>query len=272
MKRLLLALACCALAACASGRTDTTQIGAGAATAQDSGPLYDPAKVPAGAVGDQIKYGRELLLHTRAHLKPYVVVNMDCAACHVDGGTKPRGGSFAGTAASFPQWNKRAKRVIALQDRIAECFLYSMNGHPPAYSSREMVALTSYLTYLSRGVKLGAKPDPNVTLASITLPHPNVSAGARLYSQKCASCHAASGAGNGSFPPLWGPASFNDGAGMHRLRTMAGFIRYNMPQNAPGTLTDRQAFDIAAFVLSHDRPKFGKSRLVSFPPQPAGYF
>ena len=28
----------------------------------------------------------------------------------------------------FPQWNSRAHRVIALQDRIAECFLYSMNG------------------------------------------------------------------------------------------------------------------------------------------------
>ena len=41
------------------------------------------------------------------------------------------------------------------------------------------------------------------------------------------------------------------------MRTMAGFVRYNMPANAPGTLTDRQAFDVAAFVLAHPRPVGG---------------
>lgn len=85
-------------------------------------------------------------------------------------------------------------------------------------------------------------------------------------------CHGANGGGSAQIPPLWGSASFNDGAGMHRLRTMAGFIRYNMPANAPGSLTDRQSFDIAAFVLSHSRPKFDRSKLVEFPAASAAYF
>lgn len=270
MKRLLLALVCSALAACASNNAPDQGQTAGAGT--QSGALYDAQAVPAGPVGESIKYGRELMLNTRAHLKGYITANMDCAACHIGAGTKGRGGSFVGTATAFPQWNKRAKRVIALQDRLAECFLYSMNGHPPAYNSREMVALAAYITYLSRDLKMGSKPSKDVVLASITLPHPDPKAGSVLYAQRCATCHAANGAGGPGVPPLWGATSFNDGAGMHRLRTMAGFVRYNMPQNAPGSLTDRQAFDIAAFVLTHPRPHFQKTRMVTFPAARADYF
>jgi thiosulfate dehydrogenase len=220
-----------------------------------------------------VRYGHELIVHTRAHLPQYVTAKMDCAACHVDAGTKPRGGSFVGIAAQFPQWNARAKRVISLQDRLAECFLYSMNGHPPAYSSREMEAMVAYIAYLSRGAKLGSKPDPAVRLAHFDPPaKPDAQRGAKLYAQRCQSCHGADGGGSTAFPPLWGASSFNSGAGMHRLWTMAGFVRYNMPQNAPGTLTDQEAYDVSAYVLSHARPKFDKKRLVQFPAKPAADF
>ena len=90
-------------------------------------------------------------------MKPYVRAQMSCAACHIAAGTQPRGGSFIGLYGRFPQWNKRAHRVIALQDRIAECFLYSMNGKPPAYSSKAMIAIVAYIAWLSRGVPVGAK-------------------------------------------------------------------------------------------------------------------
>jgi thiosulfate dehydrogenase len=237
------------------------------------GGVVHAQSFPAGPVGDEAKYGYELITNTRAHLKPYVTSNMDCAACHINGGTQARGGSFVGIAAQFPQWNTRAKRVITLQDRLAECFLYSMNGHPPPYQSKEMIAMVAYITYLSRGTPIGSKPDPQTRLASINFSDSgNVPAGQAIYAQKCSMCHGADGSGSAAFPPLWGPASFNDGAGMHRLTTMAGFVRYNMPQNAPGTLTDRQAYDVAAYVLSHSRPKFDKNAMVAFPAARAGYF
>jgi thiosulfate dehydrogenase len=186
---------------------------------------------------------------------------------------KPRGGSFVGIAAQFPQWNARAKRVISLQDRLAECFLYSMNGHPPAYSSREMEAMVAYIAYLSRGAKLGSPPDPAARIAHYNPPaKPDKTRGAQIYAQKCSMCHGANGAGSNAYPPLWGPTSFNGGAGMHRLWTMAGFVRYNMPQNAPGTLSDQEAYDVSAYVLSHSRPKFDKRKTITFPSQDAGYF
>lgn len=265
-ERILLAL--CAFAAvltACGGKAQDTPAAAVAA--------YDPNALPTGAPGEAIRYGRELILNTRKHLKPYITANMDCAACHVDAGTKARGGTFVGIAAQFPQWNMRAKRMIALQDRLAECFLYSMNGHPLPYQSREMVAMVSYITYLSRGAKIGSAPDPAARLVKFDPPKtPSVTHGAQLYAQKCSACHAADGSGGGAFPPLWGSKSFNGGAGMHRLWTMAAFVRYNMPQNAPGTLSDQEAYDVSAYVLSHERPKFNKKRTIAFPEQSAGYF
>ncbi len=236
-------------------------------------PPYDPSALPAGALGREIRYGRELIMNTRALLPQDVRAAMNCAACHVNGGTQPRGLSFVGTYASFPQWNARAHRVIALQDRIAECFLYSMNGKPPAYSSREMVAIVAYVAWLSRGTPTLGKPRTSRSI-EIPLPSgtPDRAAGAALYAQRCSACHGASGSGGGPFPPLWGEASFNAGAGMAHLDRMTGFVYYNMPQNAPATLTAREAYDVAAFVLSHKRPAFNRNARVVSSPEPAGYF
>jgi thiosulfate dehydrogenase len=61
-----------------------------------------------------------------------------------------------------------------------------------------------------------------------------------------------------TFPPLWGPDSFNTGAGMNRLLFAAGFVKANMPFGTTHTqpqLSDDQAFDVAAFMLGHARPE-----------------
>lgn len=228
---------------------------------------------PNVAVGELVSYGRRIITDTPHTMKGYVSANMSCEACHPKAGTA-RAGSLAGIYGQFPQWNARAHRVISLQDRIAECFLYSMNGRPPAYESRPMEAIVAYIASLSRGTPVGAMPDPANGTPAVVAPHAaSAVRGAGLYAQRCSSCHQATGAGvNGSFPPLWGATSFNDGAGMHRLRTMAAFVRYAMPQNAPGSLTDQQAYDVSAFVLHHARPHFQRNRLVTFPARRAGYF
>ena len=57
-------------------------------------------------------------------------------------------------------------------------------------------------------------------------------------------------------PPVWGAHSYNIGAGMARVRTAAAFISDNMPFDQPGTLTDQQALDVAAYVNVHTRPDF----------------
>lgn len=258
-------LAACALAACASGPEPT---------AKTTAVLYDVKALPSGPLGASIREGHDIIVDTQHVMKGYVKANLTCASCHVNAGTAPRGGSFIGTYGRFPQWNKRAHRVIALQDRLAECFLYSMNGKPPAYNSKAMIALVSYIAYLSRDVPVGKRiDDSDRFIVPLPSASPNLEHGRQLYGQKCASCHQANGAGiAGTFPPLWGATSFNRGAGMAHIDRMAGFVRYNMPQNAPGSLSLADSYDVSAWILTHERPAFDGKAAVQFSSDPAQYF
>jgi thiosulfate dehydrogenase len=42
---------------------------------------------------------------------------------------------------------------------------------------------------------------------------------------------------------------------MHRVNTAAAFIKGNMPLGKPDSLSDQDAWDVAAFVDSHERPQ-----------------
>jgi thiosulfate dehydrogenase len=233
-----------------------------------------PAPMPTGALGASIALGRDVIDDPQKYLPHDVKADMSCSACHLQAGTVPRGGSFVGTYARFPQWNARSKRVITLQDRLAECFLYSMNGTPPAYTSKEMIGMVAYIAYLSHGVPTGqAQPQADRFIVPLPAASPDLAHGQQLYAQKCAACHQASGAGvHGAFPPLWGATSFNNGAGMAHIDRMTGFVMYNMPANAPNTLTLQEAYDISGWVLSHPRPKFAKMRNIAQPDEPAKFF
>ena len=88
----------------------------------------------------------------------------------------------------------------------------------------------------------GLKPDP--------------AAGRETFRTGCARCHGDTGQGTPVAPPVWGPQSYNVGAGMARVRTAASFIRGNMPFDQPGSLNDQQALDVAAYVNAQPRPDF----------------
>jgi thiosulfate dehydrogenase len=246
----------------------------GASPPPSATAAYDAAALPPGDLGDSIKLGREIVMNTQQTMKGYVRAKLDCAACHLNGGTVAKGGSFIGTAAYFPQYNKRSNRIITLQDRLAECFLYSMNGHPPNYASKEMIGLVAYISWLSRGSALFSTPAPaNRFIEPLPSASPDLTHGAALYKQQCSLCHQANGAGvAGAFPPLWGGASFNNGAGMAHIDRMTGFVMHNMPKSAPGSLSLQDSYDVSGYVLSHARPIFGGKTLVENTPLPADYY
>ena len=56
--------------------------------------------------------------------------------------------------------------------------------------------------------------------------------------------------------PLWGPHSYNIGAGMARVRTAAAFVSENMPFDQPGSLSDQEALNVAAFLNAQPRPDY----------------
>ena len=228
---------------------------------------------PAPSPAAFIAYGKRLMVETTTLMPSNVGGSLACASCHIDAGSGKLGFSLRGTYAAFPQWNARAKRYIEIQDRIVECFLYSMNGHPPSYASREMIAITAYIASLSKGIPVGTRS---------TRPEDGAAAGAKpgdrgrggaLFAQRCAMCHNANGQGTAAAPPLWGPKSFNTGAGLHRQDTLADFVRINMPLGfPPRTLSAQQAHDVAAFILGHPRPRFHGRAPVIFQPEPARFF
>lgn len=269
-RTMVLAIACLAFAitliAAVSGSASND---ASSTTVQSS-----PSALPTGPMGDSIRYGRQIVERTQETMKANVGARLSCSACHLNAGTLARGGSFVGLYGRFPQWNARSHRVIALQDRITECFLRSMNGTPPAYSSKEMIAIVAYIAWLSRDVPVGTPAaKESVFIEPLPSASPDLAHGAKLYASTCTACHQADGNGVGDvFPPLWGVQSFNSGAGMARLDRMTGFVHYNMPQNARGSLSLQDSYDVSAFVLSHSRPNFDGAKLVSASPEPASSF
>lgn len=92
-------------------------------------------------------------------------------------------------------------------------------------------------------------------------PHiPSLERGAKVYSEHCALCHGAEGQGTVMadvpvIPALWGPQSYNWGAGMHRVNTAATFIFENMPLGKAVQLNPQQAWDVAAYMNSRERPQ-----------------
>jgi thiosulfate dehydrogenase len=155
-----------------------------------------------------------------------------------------------------------------VEERINGCMERSMNGRALPLESREMKAFSSYMRWLSTGVPDGAKLRGAGTLQ---IKEPDRAAnpvrGAEVYAQVCAPCHGADGSGqraqNGlgyQFPPLWGRDSYNNGAGMSRLLTAAAYALHNMPLGTSFDvpfLTDEQAYDVAGYIVSQNRPEKG---------------
>jgi thiosulfate dehydrogenase len=80
--------------------------------------------------------------------------------------------------------------------------------------------------------------------------------GKKQFATKCVFCHGAEGQGTMAAPPVWGPHSYNIAAGMARVSVAASFIKSNMPRGWGWTLTDDEAYDVAAYVNSQPRPDF----------------
>ncbi len=228
----------------------------------------DPSRdaLPADtALARRIQLGYAVFTNTPRLARRWVGNALACSNCHLNAGQRELGLPLVGSAGVFPLYRPRSARIASLEDRIRGCFARSEAGTPPPYDSEELLALSAYVTWLSEGQPLMRSPPwrgRNVIAREhrIAIDSLDPAAGARLFAIKCSMCHGEDGQGReiaGARPgPLWGPGSWSDGAGMARVYTMAGFIRYAMPLTAPGTLSDVEAQQIAAYVNSKPRPVF----------------
>lgn len=175
---------------------------------------------------------------------------------------------LVGIACIYPEYNKREGRLFSLEDRIVGCFKRSqcaVGEQTPTTESKEVLAIAAYLSWLSEGFPFGKKQQwrgHNVIPPGKLIPLDQLDPkrGEMLFKEKCSNCHGMDGQGveigDKKAGPLWGPDSWNDGAGAARIYTLAGMIRYAMPYLDPGGLTDEEAQHIATFINSQSRPVF----------------
>src|SRR5215467_3488429 len=247
-------------------------------------PLTDPS-LDDSRLSKDIRWGYKLFTNTSAEAKQFVPGKMTCANCHLNAGQRERSLPLVAIAAMFPEYNRRSGRLYSLNDRIVDCFWRSENATGslgsevgdtvergaqvseglPSPTSKEVLAIAAYITWLAKGSTVGKNPTwrgQNAIAASSLIPVAKLDRqkGEAIFLERCTSCHGVDGqgvaVGDKKPGPLWGPGSWNDGAGAARVYTLAGIVRYSMPYLNPGSLTDEEAQQVAAFINAKPRPSF----------------
>lgn len=245
-------------------------------------PLTD-STLDDSRLSNEIRWGFRLFTNTPGEAARFTPSKVSCNNCHLNAGQREKSLPLADVAGMFPEYNRRSGRLYTLTDRIVDCFLRSENATgmvtadatprgsveepemAPSPASKEVLALAAYLTWLARGAEVGTNPPwrgQNVITASNLIPIEELDThrGEALFMEWCTTCHGSDGQGvaigDKKPGPLWGPDSWNDGAGAARVYTLAGIIRYSMPYLDPGSLTDEEAQQLAAFITAKPRPSY----------------
>lgn len=217
--------------------------------------------IPQSPFGDEVRMGERIFRAPAVYAPAFVGNQLRCSNCHLSAGRLAGAAPMWAAYVAYPACRSKNGHVNSFEERLQGCFRFSMNGKAPKLGDPTLVALESYSYFLAKNAPTGSElPGRGFP----KLPKPALAAdyarGAAVYEQECASCHGAHGEGQSSggkvvFPALWGPASYNWGAGMGSIKNAAGFIRANMPLGLGGSLSVQQAWDAAAYMDSQVRPQ-----------------
>jgi thiosulfate dehydrogenase len=225
-------------------------------------------EIPEGPFGDSIRRGRDIVRDTPTYAARFSGNSQSCVNCHLDAGRKPNSAPLWGAYTQYPMYRSKNKKINSFEERLRGCFTYSMNaqaspnGGPPPLGDPVYQDITSYAFWLASGAPTGQQlPGAGYPKMAKTELGYDYNRGAKVYAQNCALCHGSEGQGTRAadgkvrFPPLWGPEAYNWGAGMASISNAAAFIKHNMPLGQGGTLSDQDAWDVAAFINTFERPK-----------------
>src|SRR5499427_1039749 len=128
-------------------------------------PLTDKS-LDDSRLSKDIRWGYKLFTNTALEAKTFVPGKMTCANCHLNAGQRERSLPLVAVASMFPEYNRRSGRLYSLNDRIVDCFWRSENATGssgeleglPSPTSKEVLAIASYITWLARGATMGKNP------------------------------------------------------------------------------------------------------------------
>src|SRR5690606_28618118 len=139
-----------------------------------------------------IRRGYDIFTNTQQFRDEYVFNDMNCSSCHLGAGRLPFSGPIWPAAVTLPGYRPKNDHVNNLEERIAGCFTYSMNGKPPAYGSDDMIALAAHHQWLASGVHRS----PTGELYGGGFPRldepaekPDYDRGKEIYAAQCSICH-----------------------------------------------------------------------------------
>ena len=218
-----------------------------------------------------IIYGQDLIAHTAKYLGPkgsvaQITNGMNCQNCHLQAGAKAWGNNYAAVFANYPKFRDRSGEVESIYKRVSDCMERSLNGTAIDSNSKEFKAIYAYIKWLGQDVQKGQKPN-GVGIEKLAYLNraADPAKGQVVYTTNCMRGHGGAGQGQLApnnveyvYPPLWGPHSYNDGAGLYRISNFAGYVKNNMPFDLASHknpfLTEEQCWDVAAYVNSQPRP------------------
>ena len=241
------------------------------------GPSIYLDNTTVGEERELVIYGQELIAHTSKYLGPkgsvaQITNGMNCQNCHLQAGAKAWGNNYAAVFSTYPKFRDRSGQIESIYKRVADCMERSLNGTAVDSNSREFKAIYTYIKWLGQDVEKGQKPHGSGIEKLAYLDRAaDPQKGQIVYTAQCQSCHGANGEGQFTldeleyaYPPLWGPHSYNDGAGLFRISNFAGYVKNNMPylltSHAAPKLTEEECWDVAAFVNSQPRPHKDQSK------------
>jgi len=222
--------------------------------------LPDIDDLPHDKYGELVRQGYRIFTDTPTYARRYSGNALSCSNCHLEAGRRSHSAPMWAAWGMYPAYLAKNDRVNTFEERVQQCFRFSLNGIPPPMDSHEVRALVAYSQWLARGkpvgVELSGRGFPTIAR---TGSDPNPLRGKSVYAERCATCHGENGEGYAtsapaafSAPPLWGARSFNKGSGFNRIDLLAGFLKANMPLDK-ANLADQDALDLAAWISLQER-------------------
>src|ERR1051325_3768168 len=164
-------------------------------------PLTDQA-LDNSKLSQEIRRGFRLFTNTPQEAPKLAPGGMACTNCHMNGAQRERSMPLVNVAGMFPEYNRRSARLFSLGDRITDCFLRSENAtggnlgaeELPTPTTPEVLAISAYLTWLSKDGPIGKNPSwrgQNAIAQAALFPLTQLDAkrAKAIYSERAAPCH-----------------------------------------------------------------------------------